>query len=104
MEVFNDKWLVKLHCILWRLREVDTWVLHRLIYELSCEGLFEANNWVWYGDSPRSPEVDGALAFFELTGILKREDGLLKVSVKPPECVLTERELEVISKVLGRRI
>jgi hypothetical protein len=103
LSVFNNSWLKLVHCILWRLKEVDTWVLHRIIYELNREGLIETNNWLWYGDWPRSAEVDAALALFELLNVVERSDGVIRIRRKPViECRLDKRVEEVIARVVKR--
>lgn len=83
MAKFSDEWLNKLHCVLWVIGETDVWTIHRILYEASIKGYFESDEWVWFGKSPRSAEVDAALALFELTDTIRREENIVKVS-KPP--------------------
>ncbi len=101
--VFDNSWLKFLHCLLWRLGEIDTWAFHRVVYELSKEGILEINNWIWYGDSPRSAEVDAALALFEIINIVEKTNGHLKVRREPVvKCVFDDRVEKVLEKVLKK--
>ena len=104
MGVFDNSWLKLLHCLLWRLGEVDVWVFHKLIYEMNKEGLVEINNWLWYGDWPRSAEVDAALALFEMINVIDRSNGVIKVKRKPVlKCEELDPRIEnVSSRVLNK--
>ncbi len=83
MDVFDDSWIEALHCILWRLREVDDWVFHRIIYELSSSGIIPVDSWKWFGEWPRSGEVDALIGLLKMLGVVDARDGVLR-AVKPP--------------------
>lgn len=83
MSKFSEDWLKRLHCALWVMGEADVWTVHRILYEASVKGLFETDEWMWLGRSPRSAEVDAALALLELSEIIRREEDVIKV-YKPP--------------------
>ncbi len=99
MDVFDDSWIELMHCILWMLREVDEWVFHRLIYELSRDNRVPVDSWKWFGDWPRSGEVDALIGFLKMMGAVEAEDGVLK-TVKPP--VVDCRELGVHKGLLEK--
>lgn len=105
MKPMDSEWLRFLHCLVWSIGRVDEWVLHRIVYELSRENIVEINNWVWFGDSPRSAEVDASIALLEMLGLLAGEDGVVK-AVKEPvgECVLDNRVRNVVEKVLRGKV
>lgn len=84
MSKFSEEWLNKLHCALWVIGEADVWTIHKVLYEASVKGIFESDEWIWFGKFPRSAEVDAALALFELTGTIRREENVVKVSKPPP--------------------
>lgn len=103
MGVFDNNWLKLIHCLLWRLGEIDVWVFHRIMYELSREGLIEINDWTWYGECPRSSEVDAALALFEIINVIEYVDGRVKTRKEPlTQCVFSEKMEEIIEKYRGK--
>ncbi len=81
--MFDDLWIKRIHCILWRVKRVNQWVLHRMIYELYREGVLRINSWQWMGDWPRSAEVDGVLALLNMIGAIDFSDDTI-IAVKPP--------------------
>jgi len=104
LAVFDEKWFKQLYCLLARLGEVDMWVFHRIVYDLSRSGLIEVNNWTWYGDSPRSAEVDAALALLEMIGVVEVSDGRVKLKYRIlGECSSNPVVESVVEKALSSR-
>ncbi len=101
MHVFDNEWINYLHCILWELGEVDEWVFHRIVYELSREGAVPVNGWRWFNNWPRSSEVDALIGFLRLLGVVDVVDGVIK-AVKPPsiECNRLGITREKVKKIL----
>ncbi len=83
MATFSDAWIEYLHCILWRLGEVDEWVFHRIVYGLSREDLVRVDNWRWFGNWPRSLELDALIGFLKMLDVVEVRDGVIR-AVKPP--------------------
>jgi len=100
MGVFDNDWLHKIYCILNKLDNVDVWTIHRVFYELSRENIIKIDSWKYYGESPRSAEVDAALAFFEMINAIKIYGDIVRVVKKPRECVMDQRVEEIISRTL----
>jgi hypothetical protein len=83
LDVFDDGWINLIHCILWKLKRVDEWVFHHIMHRLSSEGTIPVDTWKWFGEWPRSTELDALIGFLKMLGVVKAEDGILEC-VKPP--------------------
>ncbi len=104
MKAFDDKWLGFLHCLLWRLKEIDTWRFHKIIYRLYEENLVKTNTWTWFGKWPRSPEVDATIALLEIMDVVEDRNDTLIVRRKPSiECRFDEKIEEIIKNVLKEK-
>jgi len=103
LNVFDDSWLGFLHCLIWRLGEVDEWLLHRIVYELSERKVIEVNNWTWFGKWPRSAEVDAAVALLEMVNAVEGDSNVIK-AVKPPvkACELDDQVEAIIEEVVRK--
>lgn len=103
MTKFDNEWIKFIHCLLWRLGEVDEWVFHKILYELSKENVIEINNWAWYGEWPRSSLVDAVIALFTMSGVIKRESDKLIIKREPRyECVFEDRVEKIISNSVSK--
>ncbi len=103
MRVFDGEWINYIHCILWRLKSIDEWVFHRVIYELSREDVIPVNGWKWFNEWPRSNEIDALIGFLKLIGVVDVEDSVIK-AVKPPvvECSRLNIDFEKITMIAER--
>jgi len=103
LKVFDNKWLVFIHCLLWELKEVDEWDFHRIIYKLNKEGIIPINSWVWFGNSPRSAEVDAAIGLFSLYRIIELDGEKIRVIKSPRKCSLDDHVLDIARSVLKEK-
>lgn len=102
MARFDNEWLRFIHCLLVRLSEVDEWVFHKIIYELSKFNIIEVDHWVWYGNWPRSSLIDAVLSLFTLSGIVKYNDGKLIIKRSPNiECIFDDKTEKVVENILS---
>lgn len=100
MMVFDNEWISFIHCLLWRISPVDQWVFHRIMYELSRRREIPVNSWQWFGDWPRSSELDAALGYLSLIGVIDITNGLITVLRKPSDaCRISDGILRIVQDV-----
>lgn len=105
MTKLDEEWIKFIHCLLWRLGEIDEWFFHRILYELSRENIVDIDKWIWFGEWPRSSLLDAVIALFTMSGIVKNIDGKLIIRKEPGfKCIFENRVEEVVNKVLNKHI
>ncbi len=98
--VFDDEWLSFIHCLLWQISPVDQWVFHKIMYELSRKQKIPVDSWQWFGDWPRSSELDAALGYLSLIGVVDITNGLITVLKKPCiTCRISDEVLKIVEDV-----